>query len=210
MIRGGLPAPKIVVKPHFVSIDPGFDLQRPDGNYALFVGRLDPEKGIRTLLDAWKTLEIPLRIRGSGRLENEVRERIARDGLQHVELVDELPRPRLMALMKGARFLVWPSEGYYETFGLAAVESFAAGVPVIASRIGVMEEIVRDSDTGLHFEAGQASDLASKAQWLWDHIAESRQMGTNARREYEDKYTPERIYEQLISVYETVIGGPKP
>ena len=64
-IEGGLPAKNIVVKPHFIYPDPGAGSEEPLGEYVLFIGRLDPEKGVRTMLDAWKALpHIPLKIRG--------------------------------------------------------------------------------------------------------------------------------------------------
>ena len=208
--KGGLPPSRIVIKPNFIASDPGYDPSGENGNYALFIGRLGPEKGIRPMLTAWQRLSIPLIVRGSGALEEEVRERIEKDGLSHVKLVGRVSRTELVRLIKDARFLVWPSEGYYETFGFAAVESFAAGVPVVASRIGVMQEIVLDGETGLHFRVGDPEDLASKAEWLWERPEELRRLGANARREYEDKYTPDRNYELLMDIYRAAIAGDPP
>jgi glycosyltransferase involved in cell wall biosynthesis len=208
-IRGGLPGQKLVVKPNFVSPDPGYDSERPPGSYALFVGRLDPEKGVRTLLSAWRSLEIPLIIRGDGQLETEATQFIKTHRLRNVQIIGRVPYEELRKLMSGARFLVWPSEGYYETFGFVASECYAAGVPVVASRIGVMEEIVHDGETGLHFSAGSPEDLAARCLWLWQHPEESRRMGARARLEYENKYTAERNYAMLMSIYARLIeGGP--
>ena len=64
--------------------------------------------------------------------------------MNSVELMVRLPRNELFDLIKGAKFLVWPSEGYYETFGLVAIDAFACSVPVLASRVGVMAEIVEE------------------------------------------------------------------
>jgi len=199
-IAGGLPADRLTVKPHFVAPDP---LPREDepGDYALYVGRLEPVKGIRVLLAAWQQLgAIPLKVRGEGPLLAEVQALAARnDALQ---VVGRLSPEALIQLVKGARFLVWPSLGYYETFGLVAVEAFACGVPVIASRTGVMAEIVTDGVTGLHFTAGDPADLAAKVRWAWEHPAEMAEMGRAARREYEQKYTAEINYAQLLHIYE--------
>ncbi len=201
-IAGGLPAHKLVVKPHFVAPDP-LPREHEPGDYALYVGRLEPVKGVRVLLAAWEQAgAIPLKIRGEGPLEGEVTARAA--ALGTVEVVGRLSSEALMQLVKGARFLVWPSLGYYETFGLVAVEAFACGVPVIASRAGVMAEIVTDGATGLHFTAGDPADLAAKVRWAWDHPAEMAAMGRAARREYEQKYTAERNYAQLLHIYEMV------
>jgi glycosyltransferase involved in cell wall biosynthesis len=102
-----------------------------------------------------------------------------------------------------------PSEGYYETFGMVIIEAYSKGVPVVASNIGVVPELVSDKETGLLFEPGNANDLADKVKWLWNHPAESERMGRNARREYEQKYTPERNYEMLLSIYSGAIEERK-
>lgn len=205
--EAGLPAEKLAVKPHFVSPDPGARQAGP-GTYALYFGRLDVEKGVYPLLKAWESLNIPLKIRGGGPLSDEA-EQAARQSCW-IEMIGWLDRSELFDLIKGARFLVWPSVGYYETFGMVVIETFACGVPVIGSRIGVGEEIVTDGHTGLHFEAGNAADLAAKVQWAWDHPAEMAQMGLNARREYENKYTAERSLERLVNLYQQTISRYQP
>ncbi len=205
-IQGGPPGDKIVVKPHFVDPDPGLKSGR--GDYALFIGRLSREKGVHTLLDAWKRLkDIPLKIRGKGPLLGEVQAFAAQNQRRIEVLPTRLVPQEWAGLMRGARFLVWPSEGYYETFGLVAIEAFAFGIAVIASRTGAMGEIVADQRTGLHFTAGDADDLASKVAWAWAHPVEMEMMGQNARREYKEKYTAERNYEMLIDIYRETIAA---
>ena len=171
-IEGGLPSEKIIVKPNYIFYDPKTDIADAKGEYVLFIARLDPEKGVKTMMNAWKNLNIPLKIRGSGQLEGYVRDIIRLNKASKIEIISRLNAKELIILRKTARFFIWPSEGYYETFGLAAVECFAQGVPVIASNIGVMAEIVKDGETGLLFRPGDSADLAAKAQWLWDHPEE--------------------------------------
>jgi glycosyltransferase involved in cell wall biosynthesis len=205
-IEGGLPEDKIFVKPHFIYPDPLPRPKQQHGDYALFIGRLDPEKGVRAMLQAWLQLsDIPLKIRGSGQLEDEIRDFVKINGLRKVEIVERLARPALTDLIKNARILIWPSEGYYETFGLAAVECLASNTPVIASRIGVMTEIVTDRITGLHFNPGDSDDLANKVRWAWEHLAEIAEMGKKARQEYETKYTSDKNYQMLLSIYQNAI-----
>ncbi len=207
-MEADLPAEKLVVIPHFIDPDPQFDPKRRLGNYVLYMGRLDPEKGIRTMLSAWKNLPgIPLKIRGDGQLKQEMQDSIRKDGIGDIEMVGRLDKPALMELVKGARFLIWPSEGYYETFGYVAVESFSCGVPVIASNIGVMGEIVADHRTGLLFSSGDPLDLAHKVKWAWEHPAEMADLGENARREYELKYTAEQNYRLLVKLYQRTLGS---
>ena len=202
-VQAGFPEDKIMLKPHFVE-DPGVP-HRDDG-YALFVGRLAPEKGVPTLLRACEELtNVPIKIRGDGPLLAEVEE-VARKSKGMIEMLPRLDRAALNKVMAGARFLIWPSEGYYETFGYVAVEAFACGVPVVASRIGVAEEMVRNHETGLHFNYGDADDLAAKIKWAWAHPNEMDAMGRAARAEYETRYTPERNYPILMDIYNRALS----
>ncbi|HEY2461741.1 MAG TPA: glycosyltransferase [Candidatus Acidoferrum sp.] len=203
-VAGGLPAHRIAVKPNFVTSEPV--AARTGVGYVAFIGRLAEEKGVRILVAAWSGLgcRIPLRIVGDGPLKQEIELRLARDGIQSVELFGHLKTDGTMRVISGAAFLVYPSQ-CYETFGMAIIEAFACGVPVIASRLGSMAEIVEDGKTGLHFTAGDARDLAAKVEWAWAHPEEMQAMGRAARAEYEAKYTAERGYENLMKVYERAL-----
>ena len=195
-IEAGLPPEKIFLKPHFLSTDPG--MKQNDGDYALFIGRLVPEKGVATLLKAWESLgHVPLWVAGAGPMEQDVRRFSLTD--QSIHMLPYLSQKECFDVIKGARFLVWPSGA--ETFGLVAIESFACGTPVIASRSNAMAELVEDNKTGLHFEAGDPEDLAAKVAWAWTHPREMAAMGRAARAEYKSKYTAERNYELLMGIY---------
>ena len=201
-ISAGLPRERLFVKPHFLVTDPG--VKGTSGDYALFVGRLAPEKGVPTLLKAWRSLgHVPLRIRGEGPLGSGV-EQFTRES-PSVSTLPYLSPKECFDLIKGARFLVWPSEGYYESFGLVAIEAFACGTPVIASRTGAMTEIVEDRKTGLHFTAGDADDLAAKVQWAWTHPDQMDEMGRAGRAMYEEKYTAETNHQFLLGIYRKAI-----
>jgi glycosyltransferase involved in cell wall biosynthesis len=162
------------------------------------------------LLRAWAKLKnpIPLVIAGGGSNQHELESEAARIGLTRVEFRGHLPREQALAALQTARFLVFPSE-WYESFPMTLVEAFACGTPVIASRLGAMAEIVRDRETGLLFAPGDASDLASPIDWAWSHPSEMRDMGRQGRREYEDKYTAERNYPRLMSIYEKALERPR-
>ncbi|WP_242009941.1 glycosyltransferase family 4 protein [Rhodothermus marinus] len=199
-IEGGLPAEKIVVKPNFVDPDPG--MGKHEGNFALFVGRLSPEKGVRTILQAWRLLEgVPLKVVGDGPLRAEIEAFVRREGLEQVEVLGRRPREEVFRLMQEARVLVFPSE-WYEGFPMTIAEAFACGLPVIASRLGAIAEIVEEGRTGLLFNPGSPEDLAAKVEWAWAHPRELAEMGREARREYEQKYTAEKNYEMLMAIYE--------
>jgi len=203
-IRGGLPAKKISVKPNFVCPDPGMSLE--EGSYALFVGRLSHEKGLRTLLRAWFHFRnsIPLYIVGDGPLRLELEAYAEAKSLSSVRFLGRLSRKETQDAMKGALFLVLPSE-CYENFPMTIVEAFAAGIPVICSRLGAMQEIVKHEYTGLHFTPGSSADLAYNIARAWSHRARMRGMGMTARLEYEHKYTAEKNHALLMDIYRQAI-----
>ena len=197
-IAGGMPDEQISVKPNFVDAPRPVDGKRDGG---LFVGRLAGEKGIVVLVDALD------RRPGSGIDVVGVGPEAARfRGHNGARLHGWLEQTVILERMRAAAFLVVPSI-CYENFPVAIVEAFACGLPVIASRLGAMAEIVRDGVTGLLFEAGNADDLAQKMAWAEANPAALRAMGSNARREYEAKYTPETNYRQLMIIYSDAIAA---
>src|SRR5215204_4957065 len=205
-IEGGLPAGKIVVKPNFVAPDPGQG--QGGGGYALFVGRLAPEKGTETMLAAWDRLgtRIPLKIVGDGPLRDRVVEAAARQPT--VEWLGHRPVADVHALMGKADMLVFPSQ-WYETFGRVAAEAFATGTPVIAANIGAVAELVEHGRTGLKFRPGDPEDLVTQVEWALSHSAELRNMREEVRAEFEAKYTAERNYRALMEIYEAALERKK-
>ncbi|MGO8792281.1 MAG: glycosyltransferase family 4 protein [Terriglobia bacterium] len=206
--EGGLPEAKIRVKPNFVSVDPGQRNGMGDG--AVFVGRLSPEKGLKTLLRAWGQLRlsVPLRIIGDGPLRGEL-EQMAYDlKLSHATFVGHADHDATQSAIKNARFLVLPSE-CYENFPLTLVEALSCGTPVICSRLGAMQEIITDGETGLHFTPGRPEELADKVAWAWDHSQQVAEMGKAGRRDYEQKYTAGNNYESLMSIYRQAIAASR-
>lgn len=201
LVANGLDAGKICVKPNFVLPDPGE--RHGDGNCAVYVGRLSEEKGLDTLLEAWQQLrcDIPLRIVGDGPLLEPLKKQAAELKLRCVTFMGRLPRAQAQEEMKSARFVMAPSQ-CYENFPMGIAEAFACGVPVICSRLGGMQEMVADGVSGLNFTPGDPADMAKKVQWAWSHPEEMRGMGTNARREFESKYTAERNYPLLMQIYQ--------
>ena len=199
-IAAGLPAERIVVKPNFMS-DPG----TPPGcsrHGALFVGRLSPEKGLQTLVKAWEGIEFPLRILGGGPL----RLSLSADWSRWISVLGHRPHAEVGPAMRQARFLVMPSE-YIEGFPMVIVEAFANGLPVIASRLGTMADVIEDGVTGLHFTAGDADDLAAKVAWAISHSDRMAEMGSAARRVYETRYSEETNYQSLLTIYREAISA---
>ena len=203
LIAGGLPADRLYFKPNFVAWD--FPVRSGSGEYALYAGRLSPEKGIQTLVQAWARAGsegiagLTLKIVGFGPLGYQLRQAVAASGAR-VEFLGFRTRAEVADLLRGARFLVYPSE-LYEPNGITLIEAFAASVPIIASRIGSLESFVEDGTTGLHFAAGDADDLVRVARRLGQDEAASVRMGQAARTRYLSRYTPEQNYGQLLNIY---------
>lgn len=201
-VAGGLPSKKLAVKPNFLPVDPGPG--RGSGAYAVFVGRLSPEKGVRTLLDAWRRLggQIPLKILGDGPLATQVQEAAAQDSA--MQWLGQRTWNDVLGVIGEARFLILPSLGY-ETFGLSIIEAYAKGTPVVVSRLGAVAELVDHGRTGWHVTPGDASDLAESVQRLWGDEATLCRYRGQARQEFESKYTADRNYKQLVTLYERVL-----
>jgi len=196
-IEGGIPAEKIVVKPNFTE-DPGVGDHRC--REALFVGRLAPEKGLDTLISAWRLLAsrqpgLKLTIVGSGPMEV-----LQRDNPPGIEWLGWQPRESVLEVMKRASLLVFPSV-HYEGFPMTLVEAFATGLPVVASNIGACAEVIRDRHTGRLYRPGDHVELAHVLQEVFSNEDSLQDMGRHARAEYEMKYSPQRNYEQLMNVY---------
>lgn len=197
-VEGGLPADKLVVKPNFVDLSvPDVAVSRVGG---VFVGRLSHEKGVATLVQAkLAAADMPVKVIGSGPMESEVRAAFGSDALGFLRL------PDIVQQMRSAAFLVLPSI-CYENFPRTIVEAFACGLPVIASRMGSMAELVKDQETGLLFNPGDAQDLIRKVQWAQAHPEEMSQMGRNARYQYEQEFNADVNFDRLMAIYQEAMA----
>jgi len=199
-VEGGLPAERVVVKPNFVDL-PAPPEQAREG--LLFVGRLSPEKGLDVLAAAARLAGQPVRVVGSGPMEAAL---AAEPALQ---LMGPQPMPQVLAQMQRARALVMPSV-WYENFPRTLVEAWASGLPVIASRLGAMADLIEDGVTGLLFEAGNAQALADRLRWAQAHPEALAAMGQRARQHYEAHYTADINHAELLAVYGAAVAeGPR-
>jgi glycosyltransferase involved in cell wall biosynthesis len=198
LIAAGLPAAKIAVKANFVHPDPGASERHLP--YMVYVGRLIAEKGIHTLLAAWRKLDgrVQLKIVGDGDLAKTVEE--ASNSVPGVTWLGPRSAAEVLNLIGGAQALILPSE-WHEPFGLVAIEAFAKGTPVIAARAGAIPEIVEHQQTGLLYAPGAPDALTASVEWAARHPAELATMGARARRTFETTYTPERNYATLAAIY---------
>ncbi len=187
------------------------------GDYFIYLGRLSEEKGIKTLIDASiKVLlnrggdfghagNYKLKIIGEGPLKNEMISYVKSQGAEsEIEFLGQRTYEEAMGILKGSKFLVIPSE-WYENSPYSVLESFTLGKPVIASRIGGIPELVRNWETGLLFEPGNAELLALKINFLLNHPDKAAEIGKAAREFIFAKINPEKHYLNLMEIYRQAI-----
>ncbi len=206
MREAGVPESKLFVRPNFVRA-PALLADKACGNaYALFMGRLSPEKGCWTLIHAFEQLsQVQLKIVGTGPMEQELRDYIRNKGIQNIEMLGFKAGAEKLEILRNALCLVLPSE-WYENFPVTALEGFMAAKPVVASRMGGLPYIVEEGKSGLLFEAGQPGELAERIQYLVDHPDRAANMGRQGRALVETKYGPEQGYKNLMGIFSQVRG----
>ena len=166
-----------------------------------FIGRVSAEKGVAVLLDAMRQCDVPCLIAGAYDAQPDLPSKAP----ENVKFLGMLEKDQLKALYGGLRCVVAPSI-WYEGFPMAIVEAMAAGLPVVASRIGGIPEIVEHGVTGLLFEPGNAEDLANNLRRLLDNPELADQMGKAGREKVAREYSEERYYERLMSIYKKVMA----
>lgn len=185
-IEGGLPGHKIFIKPNFLYPDPG---EGPhDEDYIIFIGRLSEEKGVKTLLDAWKMLDVEtnLVIIGSGPLKYHIEQACEIDN--RIRYLGNLPTEKVFKYLKKAKLLVFPSE-WYEGMPRILIEAFATATPVISSNIGSMSSMIQHNRNGIHFKPGDVNDLEKVLRVLNNNRVLRHKIGTQARKDYLKHYT---------------------
>jgi glycosyltransferase involved in cell wall biosynthesis len=195
----GIAPAKLFVRPNFLDIS-GIAPNYAPGEYALFLGRLSEEKGLQALLNAFRTLpEVPLKIIGTGPLEGTLRNQIMSCGLRNLQLLGFKQGPEKWDLLRGAAFVIVPSVGA-ESFGIVALEAYAAGKPVIASETGGLAELVSPGETGFLVEPGNSTELAKAVRRLAACPERITRFGCNGRRLVETRYSPAQSYQHLSRI----------
>lgn len=196
-IEGGLPAEKIVVKPNFTAgpeISEGVEREG-----ALFVGLLNAQKGIEVALQAWSTVDYPLRIIGDGPLA----EFVERSANGRVVCLGRQPREVVQREMQAAKFLLLPSMGN-EMFPVTLLEAYSNRLPVICSDLPCLEALLEPGVTGMKFASGDPAALRAQVLWAISNPSALDEMGNRARAAYEERYTPRSNFDQLIQIYESL------
>ncbi|NHQ85928.1 glycosyltransferase family 4 protein [Iodobacter sp. HSC-16F04] len=199
-IEGGLPAEKIRVKPNFI---PDINPAAVKRNGFLFVGRLSPEKGLHVLAGAfYHQLHGQLSVAGGGEDSYLLAKYPA------IKQLGILSAGAVRSEMQRSIALILPSI-WYENMPMTLIEAYMNGLPVIASRIGALAELVEEGVTGLLFNVGDSADLAKKMQWAADHPDLMLEMGNNARKKYLSSYSAEVNINLLLGIYKEAIADMK-
>jgi glycosyltransferase involved in cell wall biosynthesis len=193
-----IPRDKIFVKPNFVR-DRG--VGTGEGDYALFVGRLSPEKGIQTLIDADKagSLCMDVVLLGDGPMRAQVDQAAARPG-SRLKVRGFVTRDQASYLMKDARVLLMPSL-WYEGDPMVVIEALSLGLPVLAAELGNTAVTVKANHMGAVYPPGDHQGLAERLAWFAAHPEQVRRMREAARTYYLATHTPELNYRKLIEIY---------
>ena len=196
--NGGLPRDRLFIKPNFLPDPP--QPGRGDGGYAVYTGRLSPEKGVRTLLRAWVSLRnIPLVVLGDGPLKSEL-QAFARQHRIPAEFRGSVDRNEVLSVVGNAAMQIIPSE-WYEGFPMVVLEAYACGTPIVASRIGSLDELITEDITGTKFSPADPTSLAKSVQRLWNQSAHLATLRRNAREVFDSHYTERVNYNLLKNIY---------
>lgn len=197
--EGGLDATRVQTVMPFVDL-PLNAVDPAQGEYVAYAGRFVKEKGIHTLLEAAQLSGLPVRLSRDKAypveipLPSSAREVITSS---HIELKE---------FYRGARMLVVPSE-WFETFGLVGAEAMSHGIPVIASNIGALSDLVDHERNGLLFEPGNGRQLADAMTRLWTDNDLCRRLGTAARQKVKSMWTVDHYVERLLQVYQDALSA---
>lgn len=205
LIEGGIPANKVTSIPTFIDsqkIIPCYE----DDNYFLFLGRMAHQKGVIYAIEAMKYLKdtnYVLKITGNiseSEEDQEILKNIKENGLENKVVFTGFQHGKnLIRLISRATCIVCPAI-WYENMPNTVIEAYAYGKPVIASKIGSLEEIIEDGQTGMLFEMKNSKELAIRLKCFVNENELSKNLGIKAREKVETDYSVEKHMNQVINI----------
>lgn len=207
LVKWGWSRDRFAYIPNFVDLD-RFKPNAPIGRRFVYVGRLDSLKGIATLITAAAKARQPLTVAGAG--PDEARLRSLATGLgADVDFRGHLTKDALVDVIETARAVVIPSE-VNENAPLSVLEAYAAGRPVIGSRIAGIPELIREGATGALFPTGHADALAD----VLDRFAilpdnQLADMGAAGRQWVERDFSAATYRQRMLDLYQSIGGGSR-
>jgi glycosyltransferase involved in cell wall biosynthesis len=196
-VEAGFPPERFRVKSNFVH--PTSRREGP-GDYFLFLGRLSEEKGVHTLLEAWGDITARLLIVGDGPQMQQLRQAAPKN----VEFTGMADPSEVPDILRGARAVLLPST-WYEAQPRVILEAYAAEVPVLASRIGGLSDLVEDGGSGLLVAAHDPTAWSRAVTYLNDD-SESRRLGQGAYRLWQQRYSPQEGLKGLEAAYREALS----
>ena len=190
---------------NFINIE-NFEPNYQNQDYVVCVSRLSKEKGVMTLLKAIRKLpDIKLKLIGDGQLRKEVEKYIVKKQIKNVEYLGPKYDKELFDLIKNSKFFIIPSE-WYENYPMLVIEAMALGKPVLASRLGGLQEMIEENKTGWFYEPFSIKDLRSKIKQHYNESDTIEHMGSLARETVEHKNCTKRHYQLLMQAYNQVLS----
>ena len=200
----GIPLDKLNHIPTF------FNLKEKDPKvtylpFVLFIGRIEKQKGLMTLIKAFENTNYSLKIIGfsNDRYEDELKSYL-KDKKHRIEFLGRKSFEEIIPYLKSCLCTVVPGE-WYDNFPNVLLESFAYKKAIIATNLGSLPELVNDYETGITFKCGDIVDLRDKVDYMFNHVEEARRMGEQGYKDLLERCSPEVHYKQLIRLFETVV-----
>lgn len=204
LIEKGFPSTKVRHISHFIPDDMFIPSKNRKGNYLLFIGKLEPIKGIYQLLAASGIArEVPVML--AGHAEKSFLSKLGVLGPSSVKYVGVKQNIELRALIAESLGIIVPSL-CYENQPFSILEAFACGKPVIASNLGGMAELVKNGERGILVPPGDAEALADAMKWLFNHPGEAVKMGIAAQTYALREHSAAVHYAKLMKVYQGILN----
>ena len=197
----GLKPEQIFVKPNFVQVPEALVPQQARKERIVFAGRLDEQKGIRVLLEAWRLLggQGPeLLVCGTGPLEDWCRKFAADNRMENVKICGYVPNEALRRILADSRGMILPTQ-WYEGFPMSIAEAFSVGTPVLVSKLGNAGSLVCQGVTGMKFDQTSPASIAKTVQKFWDSRGQDWYGST--LEQYRSTMSPDNNYACLMEIY---------
>lgn len=208
LIEDGIPKENIESIHNFINLE-NYNVKVEDEGYALYFGRLIKEKGIFTLLNAFKKIkDKKLFIAGDGPDLEKIKEYINENSMNNIELLGFLNAEQIKEYVRKSRFVVVPSV-WYENCPYSILETLAMGKPIIGSNLGGIPELVKNNKNGLIYKYNNDDELAEKMNKLFENKNLADELGKGAKKIAEEEFSKERYYTEIMNIYEGVIKNGK-
>lgn len=209
LIQDGIPGNNIEAIHNFIDMD-NYNVEVEDDGYAFYFGRLIKEKGIFTLLEAFKSLkDKKLLIAGDGPDLEKIKEYLNKNNMQeNVKLLGYIDSDKVKEYVRKSRFIVVPSI-WYENCPYSVLETLAIGKLIIGSNLGGIPELVKNNESGLIYTYNKPKELQEKMRVLFENKELADELGKNAKQIAKKEYSKESYYNKIINIYEGAVKNGK-